>query len=258
MFGWYRPSVQLMKWGAHGTAWLRSYRWELRGYREFMDFVHACLPEGASLDRDGQVVGADGNLVPHGSARTLFRNLDQVKVTPRDCKRFASLARSCELWLPAERWAESATSASVYTIFQDFRHQSPAVAEVVEAWPLFGSSPLYVALTKAYAAGVPGEYLRALSYTFDEEEWYLAQRLVSYSPAVYQAGVPADFLLDFFVSSREFYSQVPPQTIIRAWETGLTADYLRAGKGARLSDALTVEAWMNGVPVEYLGGLLSQ
>ncbi len=62
--------------------------------------------------------------------------------------------------------------------------------EELEAWQLFGSSPLYTALTKAYAAGVPGEYLRALSYTFDEEEWYLAQRLVSYSPVVYQAVNP--------------------------------------------------------------------
>lgn len=258
MFRWYRPVVQLLKWGAAGTAWARpTGRWELRGYREFMEFVAACMPEGAQLDEDGRIfaVSDDGKksyyVSRNASMRELFRNLDRFGVKPNDCIRFAPLIRTCELSLPATSWAEVATPVSVQSMFDDFRAQTLPIGEVVDTWSLYGAWPLYVSLTKALGEGASVGYLRDLAFPFDEDEWYIAQRLCGLAAGAEEHGLPALWVRDMFTGLLRVTTPTVEE-LIRMRQAGVSVEYLRAGISVGLSVSSTMKAWEEGIVAEYL------
>lgn len=258
MFRWYRPIVQLLKWGVVSATWTRpGGAWELRGYREFMEFVTACIPEGAQLDEDGRIfaVSDDGKksyyVSRDASMRELFRNLERLGVGPADCIRFAPLIRACELALPSSSWAEVASPVSVQSMFDDFREQTLPVGEVVSAWPLYGAWPLYVSLLQALRDGVSVSYLRDVAHPFDDDEWYIAQRLCGLAAAAEQRGLPAPWVREMFVALRRV-TTLTVDEMVRVDESGVTAGYLRAGIAVGLSVSDAVAAWSHGIAIEYL------
>ncbi len=252
MFRWYRPHVQLVAWKATVTSWMSFHSWELAGYRDFMDFAVACLPEGASFDREGEVVGADGEKIPGASAGALFRNLERLKITPQDCKRFAPLVRSCELYLAPSHWAEIANWTSLESIFSDFRVREEPMEELLSAWPLRGAGQLYRKLVEALTQGVPVEYLCALSAPFDEDEWYLGERVLYYAPRAYRAGVPASYALSFVRVRQPDGTRIPATVVVNSWERNVPVEYIQAGLSSRLGFGDILQAWDDGIPVEYL------
>lgn len=235
-----------------------SFRsWELRGYREFMDFTRACMPEGAQLDERGDIVRVMGGsrkdyfVTRGGSARDLFRNLNRFGVRPSDCVRFAPLIRACELSLPENYWPEVASPVSIQSMFDDFREQTLPMGEVVDAWPLYGAWPLYVSLTKALEEGASPGYLRDLAHPFDEDEWYVAQRLCGLAAGAEEASLPASWVRDMFVALRGVTTPTVEE-LVRVHQTGVSVEYLRAGISAGLSASGATAAWENGIVSEYL------